>query len=789
VTTKGAAAGRSPSRRAVASAAPRADAAAPRALPRRGAGVALGAVLASLAAGAACTRGAGTPPAPSSSQTAASSNAPKAEPRAAIDPIAGFDGCLVGHRGILLDLGEKGPGARYGARDDVDAVEREGGTWWRLRERSLAVSFFSSGSDVPAEEAGAPAPTYLEARVRGGAARSVGVYLNGKPAGTWTLSKNESKIVAARAPGPLVQPGDNDVLLRFHGAPKITAEPLAEIDWIHVGAGDVDPAYAAPTRLDVLGDTTLAGVARRTLSLRAPGFVRCTGWLPARGKGEVSIGLAGTGDADVEVRLLRDRAAPAVVAKVHATSNGAWKTESFGVGGGDQGTVGALEIAVTQASKGVRVLLGDPRIDAPPAPPDPRRAPSRSAVLVVLGTTKPGSLGVYGGDVATPEIGALARDGIVFDAHRASSTFPSGALAAIVSGRAAHDVQMDDGDARLPRDVTTISDTARQAGMVTALFTADPMTGAAFGFDRGWETFVAHPPTEDAPATRVFDDAAAWIEAHKEERFLVVIHARGGHPPWDATQDDLKTMAPAEYSGGIDPKHAAELLSKARHVPPTIRFTDGDRARAAALYALAIRAHDAAIGRLMGAIRTAGRDADTLVALTGDVGVNDAAHVPYGDGEPPQEDVLHVPLILRTGDHASAGARAALPTSDVDVARTLMTALGLEPSSYFQGIDLFRAASGFAPPGGRPLLATAGPRFSLRWGSFVLGGTEHRHELCDLALEPACLTDVRATHPIAAEALARRAAGVLHPPGRQDLRREAAPVDAATLGALKAWGR
>ncbi len=654
------------------------------------------------------------------------------------------------------------------------------------------MTFFSTGPGDGDDPAHASEATYVEARVRGGVARSVSLYLNDKPVGLLPLSKGDVKTVSVRAASSLLVAGTNELAMRFN-APRSAGDVLAEIDWVHIGAGEPEAAYSAPTRADVLTSGTFGGTAKQSLSLRAPGLVRCSGWLPAGGSAEVYAGISGQGNADVELRLLRDRSPPTVLQKLHVVGGDptgwAHAKASLGDLGAKQGTLGALEIAVVRATKGTRVLLGEPRVTAPASAAPSAIAPSRGVILIVLGDVRPRSLKLYGGSLETPVLNGLADAGIVYEAHRSSSTLPNGALSAMLTGRTARANAVDDGDARLPKSVTTIADTARQAGIVTAMFTANPMTGAAFGFQRSWETFAAHTPLEDAAAVSIFDEASRWIDAHKTERFLVVIHARGGHPPWDATAEELKTVAPPNYVGGLDPKHAAELLAKARHVPPTLRFNDSDRARAWALYALAVGAHDAAIGKLVGAVRSAGRDADTTYIVAGDVGVSEGAHVPFGDGEAPDDELLGVPLVVRSAGHSLAGTRVSLPTGDLDVAQTVMSALGLAPSSYFQGVDLFRTAGGYFPPSARPLMATSAGYFSLRWGALVWSGTAKREQLCDVLLEPACVTDVRATYPLTVESLGRAAFDI----GRLDaptvVHREPATIDTVTSTAMRVWGR
>jgi arylsulfatase A-like enzyme len=348
---------------------------------------------------------------------------------------------------------------------------------------------------------------------------------------------------------------------------------------------------------------------------------------------------------------------------------------------------------------------------------------------------------------------------------------------------------VDDPDAQLPRAPTTVQEACRQGGAATAMFTANPTTGAAFGFDRGWDTFVAHAPQEEVPALRVFDDAAAWIDQHKGERFFVVVHARGGHPPWDVTPEELKTMPPAGYLGIIEPHRAAEALAKARRHPA--RFKDDDRVRAWALYDRAVDAHDQALGRLAASLAGAGRDTDTAVIVTADVAATDGSPVPFVDSDALDEPLLATPLVVRWPQAgALAGQRIEAPTSAIDLARTILEALRLAPPAAFQGVDLARIARGAVAQRERPLTATRGERFAVRWGPFVLLGAGAREaRMCDLSLDPTCVADVRATSPLALEPLHRWAIEALKPAGSGRATRQPALLDERTAEALVRWGR
>jgi arylsulfatase A-like enzyme len=707
-----------------------------------------------------------------------------------LDMARDLDGCALGHRGVLLDFGDASmrrdlhPGALV--RSDDEDVEHEGATWLRVRSRSLTATFYWPG--IPGELAEANA--FVEARIRGVSARSAAVAIDGKPVGSFSLGKGDARVVVAKGGGPLTL-GAHELELRFVGGSRSQGEPLAEVDWVHVGTGDTGEPYAAPTRADVLRDATAGGRSLRALALKAPGFVRCSGWVPANATLETSLSTMGGGDAEVEARLVRDRKPPVVLGTAHVAAGGAnWAAWTVPVTGLDgNGALGAIELVATRAGKGTRVLLGEPRLVAAESVTAGPVEAAKAVVLVVLGATAPKSLAPWGGPHASPELVRFAAAGATFEAHRASSSLASSVVASILTGLPPRVHGVDDPDARLPAGATTLQEACRQGGAATAMFTANPTTGAAFGFDRGWDTFVAHDPVETAPAVKVFDEAAAWIDAHKGERFFVVVHARGGHPPWDATADEIKQMAPESYIGMLEPRRAAEELAKAKKHAG--RFKEDDRVRAWALYDHALDAHDAALGRLLAAIRGAGIEDDTAVLVTGDVGPSEGGPVPFIDADTLDESILATPLVIRWPHAEGLGHRRVQAcSSPVDLATTIVTMLGLQPPPTFQGADLAVQASGGIVPAERPFAAMRGDRVAIRWGPYVLTGAKQREvRLCDLSLDPACVADVRSTSPIALEAIRRWAAEKLRRGFPTPFPREPVSLDDRTKAGLVRWGR
>ena len=688
--------------------------------------------------------------------------------RALLELPAQLDACVLGHDGVLLDLGAPRARALYGIEDktSLEATEHDGATWDRVGSRTL-VMHFAGPADVDHAEA------FVDLRVRGLAAKRVTVALNGKLVGTAPLAKNEIAVRSLHSTAAQLTGGTNELVLRFGGAGK-APDASAEIDWVRVGTRAA-PEYAAPTYDGSVSTETLGGVPRRALSLREPSFVRCAMAVPKHASLDAQVGLLGRGWGDLEIRVVRDRAAPIVLTKIHVDDKSGWKPLSLALPEDAQGVV-ALELRTQGASPGARVLVADAALRAPERPAVARAHAARGVLVVVLGDTPTSA-------TALPTLAGLAKTSRVFEDDRATSTWAAASVASMLTGVLPFEHGAEGDESRLAPGVVTIGEAAREASVSTAMFTANPTTSAAFGFSRGFQTFESFLPGSGGGSTRVIEEAAKWIGAHKSERFLVVVHARGGHPPWEVPADQIKSLAPDDYSGPIEAgPHAAEILSKARHVPPQVRFNDADRKRAWALHDYAVSAHDTALARLLGAIEEAGRTGDTSIIVTSDTGMNASAHVPFGDDEPLEESALESLLVVHSAGETT-GSRVRVPTSSIDVATTALAELGLAPPQSFEGEDL---ASAEGDDGSRALFASRGQRQLVSWMGLVAKTGGGATELCVPALDAACASDASPLAPIASEALRKLLDGV-----SQKKRASHTPpaLDSPTAAALTAWGR
>lgn len=725
--------------------------------------------------------------------TAPSNSTPAAAPaRTMLDFVQSLHACDVEHRGVLLDVGSDALLGRFGWASAVpgglETVEHDGATWARVRIKKLKLSFYQPE----------PAPVFVSVRAIGRAARSIAVSLDEQPLGALALQRGQIRVASTTPTSLPLDPGLHTIALRFAVRGRIDDEPLAELDWVRVGVPDDDPStFGAPTPRDIVAPAAaLGGVPHRSLALRAPGAVRCSVYLPRTARLRTAVGVLGAGAGVAEIRVLRDGQRPVIVHRAEATGGdaAAWTDVDVPLAA-HAGSLITVELRAAEGPRGGRVLFGDPAIvlASPPPPPVPE---ARAVIVVVLDGVEKQDLPPWGRTKPAARLEALTelvRTGSVFERHRAPTTMVGPSVASILTGLPPRGHGFADAVARLPEGRTTISAIARDASVRTAMFTGVPHTFRAFGLHRAWERFVEHAPSSGDPATAPLDGAAAWVAEVARERpdarMLVVVHARGGHPPWDVTPKELATLPPADYAGVLEPRRSAQILGKVRRARGPSGLTAADRERARALAATALAGQDRALGGLIAALRSAGLWDATLFIVTGDVASGLSDDALYAGGLDLREPHLALPLYVRFPEGLYAGRRIDAPTEVYDVARTALEALRLRPPARALGRDLAAIASGLEHPFGEPQVATLGNRYAARWGELVLSGRfDAAPTLCDLAVDRTCAFDRREAMPLAAQALFRRTIALdaaYRVPASQ---REPATIDADTAAQLLVWG-
>ena len=755
---------------------------------------ALIASLVSIATGCRCA--AEDPPIAAAPSASAAPAAPTEleTPVAELDLLENLDTCEIWHRGFSIDFGTEASLPLRGfsvGPFNAEITERGGCSFERIKTQKLEHSFWLH-ADREDE-------LFVSFRVHGGVASRVYAYIDGRSIGGAKLTAGKTEVVELRTvPFKLAQ-GRHTLLLRFRGRLISSDDVYAEIDWVRIGLRDeLQATYAAPTLRDIVDDFELGGTPHRSLVLRAPSTIRCPLSPTRDARFRVALGYWGEGRGTAEIRVIQDGQEPVTLQQrnVVGGEGGQWVPLDIDLSK-YAGEVVGIELRALESRGGGRVVFGEPRLGSQRRT-DPTVPEARTVLVVVGAALDRRRIPPWGPIGQLTALGELVRSGVAFSAYRAPSVVTTATFATLMTGLSPRAHAAEDQAARLPDEVRTANEIMKAAGCRTAYFTSVPTTSAAFGFNVGWDRYEYYSPVEDVAAVEPFEAASRFIEQDVKEspdgQRFILIHARGAHPPWDLTKQEVSELPPEEYGGAIDARRGGITIGKIRSRSSRAwqRLTAEEWTRLRALEDATMAKQTQALARLFSVMKREGIWDDALIVFMGDVAMGDPPRVPYDPAGDLAEDRLMVPLLARFPAHELAGQESQVPVATIDFAPTFLHALRLDVPEQLRGRDLFASASGLEPTSGRLLVATRGPRYSARLGSWLMTG-EHGEvpSLCRLDVDPACVNDQFDQRPIVGQAMWRWtfldenhfASGA----GRV-AEREPASIDPEVAAALIVWG-
>lgn len=397
---------------------------------------------------------------------------------------------------------------------------------------------------------------------------------------------------------------------------------------------------------------------------------------------------------------------------------------------------------------------------APAAPAARLLAPARSSVgpasvacercsvvLVSIDTLRADHLGVYGYPWPTsPHLDRLAGESAVFRTaiSHASSTLPS--HASLLSGLLPSQHQAArDRDMPLSPSATTLAEVLSGVGFATAAFTGRGQMDPAFGLGQGFATY-------ESTAGRRFRGAAAsglrWIDRLAGERFFLFLHSYEVHGPYDPEPDSLRRLnrpPTSDLPEKITPQLVAMLNSRLFDLEA---IGPQDAAHVARSYDAEIRQVDDGIGALVAGLRQRDLLDRVLLIVTADHGEEFGEHGRVGvHAYSLYDEVLRVPLVVRLPGAAYADRHVQAQVRLIDVAPTVLDAIGVQFALDAPGRSLLPLLAGEdrAP---RPALSSryqgSERRFSVRTNRWkLLNG-----RLFDLGRDPGETTDVADRFPL-----------------------------------------
>jgi arylsulfatase A-like enzyme/Flp pilus assembly protein TadD len=350
-----------------------------------------------------------------------------------------------------------------------------------------------------------------------------------------------------------------------------------------------------------------------------------------------------------------------------------------------------------------------------------------NVILITLDTVRADRMGFLGSKLGlTPQLDALASEGVVFEHAYSQAPITPVSHATILTGTFPQYHGIRNFGDRLPASVPFLPEILHAQGYHTGAFVGsiilDPKNGFASGFERGFDVYNAGFHRQKTGERReasmqrrgevTLGYALEWLGQQRGGPFFLWFHLWDAHDPYNPPEPFRSRFPKAPYNGGI-------------------------------AYV------DATVGKLLDYLRKQGLYDNTLIAVAADHGESLGDHGELTHSIFLYDATIHVPMLLKLPGNRFVGQRVSSAASLVDLAPTLLEALGQTPPPAMQGGSLLPLI-GNPHPGNRPSFATGDhSERSFGWSALVsvrMGSKLYVRapspELYDLASDPGAKTNL-----------------------------------------------
>ncbi len=282
-----------------------------------------------------------------------------------------------------------------------------------------------------------------------------------------------------------------------------------------------------------------------------------------------------------------------------------------------------------------------------------------SGVFVLIIDTLPAShVGCYGYERdTTPNIDALAADGVRFENAVSTAPWTMPAIAGILTGSLPYTHQA--GWRMNPRtevrrlslavmrsDVPAMAELFRENGYYTTGFFNNPFVSSAYKLDRGFDNYDWQPGSNRhiRRARRVVNDAKQWMLTSADKPVFMVLHFFDPHLCYDPLQEHERKFIKGDSGKPAGPFCAKNLAGV--RCGDTLKDPAG-REFVKALYDAEVFEVDHQVGEFISFLKYKGFYEDSLIVLTADHGEEFWEHRGFEHGHTLYQELLHVPLIIK----------------------------------------------------------------------------------------------------------------------------------------------
>jgi arylsulfatase A-like enzyme len=287
-----------------------------------------------------------------------------------------------------------------------------------------------------------------------------------------------------------------------------------------------------------------------------------------------------------------------------------------------------------------------------------RSQPRPSIVLAVLDTTRADAVSAYGEvQGTTPNVDALARDGLLYEHAYANANWTLPSHATIFTGLLPMENGVRGGTDKL-ESVPTLAELLGKAGYETVGINENPWLTRKNGLARGFQRWKGGGP---GMAKKV----EKWLARRKKDRpFFLFLNIMNAHWPYLVRQGNpyLSTAVSLKRANRIV-KHMNDYICRCAPNDPDVSVLR-------ALYYDGVRAADAKLGAVLDAVRAVAPSA--IVVVTSDHGEHFGEHGLLEHDVGVDHVLLHVPLVA----HGLRGVAAARISAPVQLADLMPAILG-----------------------------------------------------------------------------------------------------------------
>jgi hypothetical protein len=323
---------------------------------------------------------------------------------------------------------------------------------------------------------------------------------------------------------------------------------------------------------------------------------------------------------------------------------------------------GALIVVLTAASMACR---------GPANKPDPV-----DIRIITIDTLRADALEPYGAiDTLTPNIARFAEQGVVYESATTPITVTRPAHSSIFTGLYPDQHGVLHNGYVLPDEHLTLAEILKGGGYQTAGFVGVRLLGLPSGLGQGFDEFDAPVEQVQRRATKVVESAIKWLSAADSGApVLMWVHLYDPH---------LSYNPPPAFRRGVDP----ELSDRLRYIKwdtlkKVVAENDGNvpaevLKHARLLYRGEVEYTDRHVGRLLRSFDRLRDRSRSMVVLTADHGECFENGIYFTHQDCLWEGTIRVPLIVRYPGGIGAGLRVEHRVSNLDVAPTVLSELGL----------------------------------------------------------------------------------------------------------------